>query len=176
MKDYLKQTANQSASLALIYIIGGLIMCFFSASILRTLVRIIGGLVLAYGAYQLYLYFSKNSQRSMVSLTYGIPCLIAGAVLLFKPGFLISFFPIIVGIIMVINAVLQLQRSFLLKDAQFTGWGINAIGALILLAGGLFLIFNPMRTVSWLFKLGGIFLIAEGIFMLLQSSETRKYL
>ncbi len=175
MKEYLRETSRQSASLALIYIVTGIVMCFFSSTILTTLVRVIGIALIAYGAYQLYLYFGKGLRQGAF-LFYGIPCVIAGAVLIWRPSFLIAFFPIIVGVIMVINGIFQIQKSFMLKDAGFDGWKFDAIGAAVLLAGGIFLVFNPMRTVSWMFKAGGIFLIVEGGFMLWQSFETRKYL
>lgn len=176
MKSYLQQTTKQTASLALLYILGGIFMCFFSAEVLINLVRVIGACFLIYGIYQAYLYFAHRTLNSSAAILYSIPCIIGGLILLARPTWLISFFPIVVGVIMLINGILQIQRSMILKDARFTGWGFNTLFAIVLMIGGAFLIFNPMGAVKNLLKIGGIFLIVEGIFMLIQSFETKKYL
>ena len=59
MNSFFKQTESQTRIFALVYIVFGFILCFFNKSILFTATRIIGGVLLLYGAYQLYLYFVR---------------------------------------------------------------------------------------------------------------------
>lgn len=176
MKKYLSDSVRQASTLAVIYIIFGFIMCFFGRGIIMSAARILGLIVMLYGIYQLYLYFGQKFSATPVSLIYGLACAILGLIAAARPGFIVSFIPKIIGIIAVFNGAIQVQRSMMLKDSGYSGWLFNAIVAVVMILGGLYLFFRPFSIINIVLRGCGIFLIVEGVFMLLQSGETKKYL
>ncbi|UNT93889.1 DUF308 domain-containing protein [Allobaculum sp. Allo2] len=101
--------------LALLYLLCGLALCFFQGSILTTVVRIIGIVLIAYGAYMLYVYFGVHKSADTAPMFSGVPSLVLGLIMVCWPHTIINFIPIIVGVLLVINSIVQIQSSLVLK-------------------------------------------------------------
>lgn len=176
MRDFFSPDPNQTRLLAFVYALLGLIVCFFGRGIIIWAVRLIGVFAVLYGAFQLYIYFGRGNRNSSSPLMIGLPCLIVGLILWIWPAALVNVFPIVIGIFLVFNSLVGIQKAFILKDAGFTNWVISLVGALVMLAGGIFLIAFPDRSVRYMFRVCGIFLIAEALLLLFNSFEQQKYL
>ncbi len=71
MKRYMFNfNVKDTLVLALLYLLCGLALCFFQGSILTTVVRIIGIVLIAYGAYMLYVYFGVQQLRRYSSYVF----------------------------------------------------------------------------------------------------------
>jgi uncharacterized membrane protein HdeD (DUF308 family) len=159
---------------ALIYFVFGLLLCFFSASILVTATRIIGGLLALYGAFQLYLYFGRRKTINGTYLFAGVPCLLFGLVFVFSPESLISIFPVIGGVVLIINSIMQMQRSFVLKDHGFENWFWTFVLSILLLIAGIVVLLKPVQAMAFILQLVGAGLIVESVVILYNQYELNK--
>lgn len=175
-KYFIFPTPRQSMMLAVIFVILGSLLCFSGAKVLLNGVRLIGIILLVYGLYLLYLYFGKRASSNAAPLIQGIPLALIGLVISFSPGTLVSIFPMAIGMIVIFNAIMQMQKSFMLKDAHDTTWSVSFIIAVILMLAGLVLLLRPIQILNYLSKAAGICLIAEGIYMMMQAWQEQKYL
>lgn len=175
MNNFFRQSNSNLRIFALIYIVFGFILCFFNKNILINAARIIGIVLFAYGVYQLFIYFSQRIAATTVSLFSGIPCTLIGAFMFFSPQSIVAVLPVLAGFILIVNSVMQMQKSFILKDHHYDNWIWNFGISLITLIGGLIILLRPIQTLAFILQLVGICLIIEGVIMLFNEHEINKY-
>lgn len=175
MKKYFMNPSRKDALLlALMYLAFGLVLCFFSGSLLITIVRILGIALIVYGCYELYIYFVVHKSTDMSPMIIGIPSVILGLVLACWPNMLISFFPIIAGILLLFNSITQIQRSLVMRSAGISSWVMTLVMSLVMLAVAVFLIVRPMNVISFILKLTGAALIVEAIVVVIDVFSSRR--
>lgn len=160
---------------ALIYFVLGIILCFFNKTILYGATRIIGGVLIIYGALELYLYFGKRTAPSS-ALFAGIPCVLIGLFLLITPQSLVAILPVLCGVILILNSLVQMQKSFALKNSGYTNWIYSFIVSLLILVGGIVLLLHPIQTLNFILQLVGVCLMVEAIVIVFNQIEINKYL
>lgn len=176
MNSFFKQTESQTRIFALVYIVFGFILCFFNKSILFTATRIIGGVLLLYGAYQLYLYFAKKQFASTSTLIFGVLSALFGLFFLISPQSLIAILTVLCGVILILNSAMQMQKSFTLRSHGYDNWIYAFIISLVILIGGIILLLRPIQTMKFILQLVGICLMVEGVIILVNQHEINKYL
>lgn len=176
MKNYFTSPDRKdSILLSLMYIVLGLALCFFSGSLLTGIVRVIGIVLALYGAWQLYVYFGVRKSASTAPMVIGIPALICGLILTAWPHLLISFFPVVAGLLLIFSSIVQIQKSLMLKNAGYNDWMLTLVIALAMLALGVVLIVRPMGIVNTILRVTGIALAVEGGIILFETlTHTRK--
>lgn len=175
MKNFMHNTATQINLIALGYILIGVLLCFFNIEILSTAIRIIGLLLIVWAAYYFYHFFYLKQRNNGMALYVGIPCLVFGIVFLLSPESLIKLMPVLSGVVLILNSIVQMKRSFDLKKMQDPYWIAAFIISLLLLIAGSVLLLNPVQAVSYIFILAGAGLIAEGITILFNMMQYKKY-
>lgn len=176
MRNYfLSPSPRQTQLAALVFLIFGILLCFFGAGILLDAARILGIFMVLYGGWQLYEYFIRRRSSNAAMLIQGIPLVIIGLVFAIAPRTLVSIFPIAVGFVVIFNAIVQMQKSFMLKDAKDPGWMGSFIIAVVMLLAGILLLLRPIQALSYVLRIAGVALIAEAIFMFVQSLQEQKY-
>lgn len=168
-KYFVNPTRKDTILLAILYAIFGLVLCFFHGSILSTIVRIIGIVVIAYGAYMLYGYFFAQKNSDMTLMISGIPAVIFGLFMAVWPQTLINMVPIVAGIVLLFNSVVQIQRALVMKRAGLAEWTLTLVLALVMLAIAVFLIIRPANVTSMLVWITGIALMIEAVILFLQA-------
>lgn len=164
MKKYLvNPSKTDSLLLAVMFALGGLVLCMFSGSLLTTIVRILGLVLVVYGCYELYVYFGLHRSTNMSPMIIGVPAAILGLFLACWPNMLINFFPIIAGILLIFNSIVQIQRALVLRSSGISSWTMTLVFALIALAVGVFLVIRPGSMVNILLRLTGFALIFEAV-------------
>lgn len=167
--------SSQSTMLAVMYIVFGLVVAFFTTSILRVFVRFFGIALLFYGAWQIYTY-AKRAPGMGSYLMMGAASLIVGLIFALSPNTLIGFIPSLIGFIMILNGAVQVSRALDLKKAGFSNWSWSMITAVIMIILGVLLWVRPIASLDIVFKAAGFFLVAEGIVMLLDQNQYNRYL
>lgn len=170
MSYSLQPNNRQVLFMSILCLVVGFVLTFFSQGVLINTVRILGLVLLAYGLIQLYVYFTGRS-KAVSSLVYGLPMSLIGLFILISPTTLISIFPIVIGIILLVASVIQMQKAFIIRKSGISSWFVSFVIAVALLIGGIVLIMRPVAIVASLLKIGGIFLIAEGLFTLFESFQ-----
>lgn len=126
---------------------------------------VVGAFILFTGILSLISYFnSKNQLRFMgLELVYGIITIIAGILIIFNPLAITSFLTIGIGIWMIINACMKINRAMILKKYKEETWSIILCTGILVLICGLLLIFNPFTSTMVVTQVIGVFIIIYAI-------------
>ncbi len=100
---------------------------------------------------------------SQINLILGIIITVIGGWILFQPEKIIAMIPILVGIIIVIHGINNLQQAVSLCQSKYDKWWVALLLGLVTIGFGALLIFNPFAAVDTLVMFIGIFLIYDGI-------------
>jgi len=96
-------------------------------------------------------------------LSTGILAVILGAILLIYPNTLSILIPIIVGIWMIVNSIVNIQLSLVLKKVDYTYGFLSVILSIIVIICGIIMILNPHTGSLALTTLFGIILIVYSL-------------
>lgn len=160
-------TKSENIIMAILFLAFGLILCFFSVSILKTITCFIGILTIAISLYFLYSFYTKRESTSLASLLIGICLLCGGLYMAFFSEKFISSIPMLAGIVLIINSFVHFKKTLILKDNGFANWKINFGCTIFVLIVGIILLMKPIQSLDIIFKLTGSFLIINSIIILL---------
>ena len=155
----------------------------FSHNVLAFLYIVLGIVLLVkpselYGGVRLFSYLHRKESESafQTDLILGVILLVIGIICLVRPRIILSILPFILGIVILLDAVNILQRSFRLRKLSYDRWWVALILALLLALLGITLIANPFETTILFVQFLGFTLLADGCFDLWGNYQYRKYL
>ena len=93
----------------------------------------------------------------------GIIIAVIGVWILLQPDKVIAMIPILVGIIIIIHGINNLQQAFHLFQNRYDKWWVALLLGLVTVAFGILLIRNPFKAIDTLVMFIGLFLIYDGI-------------
>lgn len=165
MKTFLKSILSGSLFSSLVYVILGLVLILVPGLTMTTLVRIGAGALIATGIFDLLRYvFHKESDGKLNNrLVTGVILTIAGGILMSKPTLVINLVPTILGIALMIEGLVKLQRAIDLFRMKYTKWLSVLLVAVISLAIGILVLTNPFNTARTLVAIIGIGLVFAGL-------------
>lgn len=137
---------------------------------------IAGVLLIAFGAFRLIGYFSRDLYRLafQFDLIYGVMLVTVGILILTKPAHLMTILCVISGIYVMADGLLKLRIA---NDAKQFGigrwWLIGSAAALTVLLG-LLLLFRPADSAVLAIRLLGAVLLTEGVLNFLTAVMTVK--
>ena len=173
MNYFLKPSDKEINMLAMSYIVFGLLICLFNVTILTMTIRVFGIIALLFSGYLLYTYFVQRI--SISPLFIGVPGLLISILMVFSPESILAMLPILVGIILIINSIVHMQKSLILKDFGYPRWNISLIFSILVLITGVILLSQPIQSLSIIMQILGIALIVEAIFMLINQHILKRY-
>lgn len=134
----------------------------FSAELLGV---ICGILLIIFGLVKLVGFFSKDLYRLafQYDLAFGILLIALGAIMLVRPGSLMNFICITLGLSILADGLFKLQISLESKSFGLREWWLILIFAVITGIFGLVLLLTPSESSKILTVLIGISLLSEGI-------------
>ena len=106
---------------------------------------------------------SDNSLAKGSFLTAGIVSLVIGVIFLCMPGFVISIFPIIFGIAVAANGVINLINAFKVRVISDNQWMLPVGMAILTILLGILIFANPFRTMALLVRIIGIIIIYNAL-------------
>ena len=148
--------------ISLIMLAFGCLLLFRPAGSMLFVARAIGVGIILSGLVILSGYFTKSSILPGASMLGGIVLAAFGVFLLSKPTFLIDFIPVIAGIVVAADGVMNLLETLRLRKYQngLTGALILPILSIVL---GCILIFRPFGVVKIIVRLIGIVLVYNAV-------------
>lgn len=175
MNYFFNPNPKQVWLVSLLYILIGLLLCFFNISVFTLATQILGIAFISIGGFMLYMYFYKRYTIETYSLFIGLPVLLIGILMVLSPESIFAILPILAGILIIINSVIQMQKALVLKDFGYPNWLFAFLFAVFTLVAGIFILSKPVQTLSFILQLIGICFIVEGILIFLSNHTLRKY-
>ena len=129
---------------------------------LTTAVRIFGIALLVIGAVGVASQLLKKDDRSVIGLIISAAEAIAG-VIIASPAFVVSLFPIVVGVIVALYGLSDLITALNMKKEDIGAWKLALILSTITIILGVILFMNPFQTMTTLVRIIGVVLVYKGI-------------
>ena len=148
----------------------GLILLIIPGSIITTVIRIFGIIIIALGV--LSILGSTKTNNNSVELIYGILIAILGLVFVSNPQVIAGIIPFILGVWIVIRSLFKLQIVANLKRTRpdyIKPLVINIITLII----GIVLMFNPFKGATAFIRIIGIIMILYALLDVLNYFFTR---
>lgn len=168
MRDSLKKLKTSYNWISFGYVVLGLVFLFWSELSLMTLCYAFGILTIVYGIVHLIGYFVRDRLISVFryDLVIGIIAVALGIMMLIRPQYIVSILPILLGIFIILSSIMKIQNAIDLKRVDYPRWWLILVFALISIALGAILIWNPFAAASTLMMFVGASLCADGIMSL----------
>lgn len=164
MEHILKKIKTNVIVSAFICIVLGVILVFWPGLSVKVVCMAIGAVLVINGISRLlnFIFGRDGSVFSQMNLVMGIIITVIGGWILLQPGTIIAMIPILVGIIIVIHGINNLQQSVSLCQNRYDKWWIALLLGIITIGFGVLLVFNPFAAVDTLIRFIGLFLIYDG--------------
>ena len=164
MEHILKKIKTNVIVSAFICIALGVILVFWPGLSVKVVCMAIGAVLVINGISRLlnFIFGRVGSVFSQMNLVMGIIITVIGGWILLQPGTIIAMIPILVGIIIVIHGINNLQQSVSLCQNRYDKWWIALLLGIITIGFGVLLVFNPFAAVDTLIRFIGLFLIYDG--------------
>ncbi len=165
MEKILRKIKTNVIFSSILCILLGLVLFIWPGLSIRIVCIAIGVVLCITGISRLYeFFFAKDgSLFSQLNLILGIVITLMGVWICLEPESLIALVPILVGIIVLLHGIHDLQQSFDLRRNGYGKWWLALILALVTLVLGVILIIDPFAAMDTLVMVIGIFLIYDGV-------------
>ena len=171
----LKKITSSPVLLSLLLIIMGIVLVVWPSPVLSAVIALAGiGLIL--GGVIAVIGWFRNREASFVGYSRfgsGLLAIVAGIIITANPLKVASFFPVMIGIVILVTGIINMVQSFDLKKLGYQRWLIPFILALITIACGIAFITQPISALEIPVIAAGIMLIYDGLVSLWVS--TRKW-
>jgi len=163
--NLMKDLRNTLTGAAILYIVFGLVMLLIPVAVSSFICYLIASLFLVIGILGVFSYIKNRGLGfgSSIILIFSILFLALGIFILFNPVSFVSFIPLVVGIMLIIDSINKFQTTFDLKTRGYKNWWHMLFVSLIIVILGLFLIFNPFKSIELFIRIIGALLIFDGL-------------
>ena len=165
MEQFLKRIKANVVISALICIALGVVLVIWPGMTTHVLCMTIGGVLVINGIIKLcnFIFGRDGSLFSQMNLIMGIIIAGIGVWILLQPGTIIAMIPILVGIIIIIHGINNLQQAVNLCQSRYDKWWLALLLGVVTIGFGVLLICNPFKAVDTLVMFIGFFLIYDGV-------------
>ena len=165
MELILKKIKTNVIASALLCIALGIVLVVWPDMSVQIACMAIGAVLILNGISRLinFIFKRDGSLFSQMNLIMGIIITVIGVWIILQPAKVIAMIPILVGIIIIIHGVNNLQQAVSLCQSRYDKWWIALILGLLTVAFGILLICNPFEAVETLVMFIGLFLIYDGV-------------
>lgn len=160
----LKESKKSFVGSAGVYIAMGLLMCVWPVGVSNLMCFAAGAFLTAGGAWKIARYFRTKEYGLSGRADFAAGALeaIVGLLLLSRPNALVELVPVLLGVMVLVNSVFQIQVSLELKKLTYTGWWHHLAVALICAAVSVAMMFNPFRSYEVLSVILGAAFVVDG--------------
>ncbi len=167
--EFLKEIKSSLLIMTGFYIVIGLVMLIAPTFVSNSICYLIGALCLIIGGLAVYTYIASEVYGTLGAalLIIAIIFLAAGIFIVINPQTFATFIPIIMGVILVVDAFGKMQSAMTIKKYGYENWWQVMAAAGLVFIFGIVLLFNPFTTLTILIRILGLFLIVDGFANLL---------
>lgn len=181
METILKKIKANVLISALLCIALGIVLVVWPGMSVKIVCRAIGAVLVINGLIRLlnFVFRKDGSLFSQMNLILGVVIALIGIWIFSRPDTIIALVPILVGVIIVIHGINNLEQAVSLFQSKYDKWWVALVLGLITVGFGVLLIFRPFEAVDTLIMFIGLFLIYDGvsdIWIISRVSRTAKQL
>lgn len=165
MEKILKKLKTNVVISSLLCVILGLVLLLWPGLSIQIVCTAVGAVLIISGAIRIVGYFTAKdgSLYSQANLIFGIVFAVVGVWIVMKPDKVLAIIPIIVGIVISLHGLHNLQQALDLYRDKYDKWWIALILGILTLGFGVLLICRPFAAIDTVVMLIGIFLIYDGL-------------
>lgn len=164
MKSIIQDMKQNYFVNAVIMVILGLVLVIWPDILGVMLCYLLGGALIVMGVIQLisFLQGERLGFYSKFSMLMGIVLVLLGIWICTQPHVVLSIIPVVVGIIVLIHGLMDIQYTLDIRRTGNTKWWIALIAAILTLIVGLLLVFNPFTAYEISMILLGVAMLYDG--------------
>lgn len=183
MKSIIQDMKRNYFVNAVIMVVLGLVLVIWPHILGVMLCYLLGGALILMGIIQLvgFLRGERLGFYNKFSMLMGIVLILLGIWICTQPRVVLSIIPVVVGIIVLLHGLMDIQYMLDIKRTGNTKWWIALIAAILTLVVGFLLVFNPFTAYEISMILLGIAMLYDGgsdlvllIFSYLAQRDTDK--
>lgn len=165
MESLLKKIKTNVVVSSALCIILGLVLVFRPGLSMRIVCTAVGVVLILSGVMRMIDYFTARdgSLYSQSNLIFGIVLAVVGVWIVVKPDKVMAIIPIIVGIVIAMHGLHNLQQALGLWRDRYDRWWVALILGALTVGFGVLLICRPFAAIDTVVMLIGFFLIYDGI-------------
>ncbi len=164
--DIFKLLKKQALIAALVYFALGLLFVCVPGITAAAIAVLFALMLLALGVLKVIIFFARRSADAWdrSSLPVGVMLILAAAVFLIRPSFLVSIITALLGLALAVNGALKLQLAVELKKGGNPYWGSVAVAALAAVILGAVAVFAPFKAAKTTIILVGVSMLCCAAF------------
>lgn len=150
----------------------GLLLITAPGTAMRTVFLLVGWMLVISGAASLLTaLLSRGQPVGQGELVLGLVQLATGLVVLMRPGFLMSLVGIVVGFVLLIHGIHDIQHA---RESKALGyeWKLSMGVGIVAVVMGIIVMVNPFSTMETLLRIAGVFLLVDGVADLVMAWRT----
>ncbi|MDE6737813.1 MAG: DUF308 domain-containing protein [Lachnospiraceae bacterium] len=165
MGNLLKRLKTNIVISAILCVVLGIVLVVWPDLSRQIVCIAIGAVLLISGGVRLAVYFTNKdgSMYAQMSLIAGIVLAVVGVWILMKPDKVLAIIPIIVGIVIVLHGINDLQQAVSLCKDKYDKWWVALVLGLLTIGFGVLLICRPFEALDTVVMMIGLFLIYDGL-------------
>lgn len=165
MEGLLKKIKTNVVVSSALCVILGLVLVFRPGLSMRIVCTAVGVVLIVSGVMRMIAYFTARdgSLYSQANLIFGIVLAVVGVWIVMKPDKVMAIIPIIVGIVIAIHGLHNLQQAAELWRDKYERWWIALILGVLTVGFGVLLVCRPFAAIATVVMLIGFFLIYDGL-------------
>ena len=164
MKSIIQDMKHNYFVNAVIMVLLGLVLVIWPHILGVLLCYLLGGALIVMGVFQLisFLRGERLGFYNKFVMMMGIVLVLLGIWICAQPRIVLSIIPVVVGIIVLIHGLMDIQYTLDIKKAGSEKWWIALIAAALTLIVGLLLVLNPFTVYEITMVLVGVAMLYDG--------------
>ncbi len=164
MKSIIQDMKHNYFINAVIMVILGIVLVIWPHILGVMLCYLLGGALIVMGIFQLisFLRGERLGFYNKFVMMMGIVLVLLGIWICAQPRIVLSIIPVVVGIIVLIHGLMDIQYTLDIKKAGSEKWWIALIAAVLTLIVGLLLVLNPFTVYEITMVLVGVAMLYDG--------------
>lgn len=165
MEKILKRVKANAVISAILCMALGLVLVVWPGISMQIVCVAVGIVLVLGGVVRLVASFANRdgSMYVQMNMILGVIFAVVGVWIILKPEMVLAIIPIIVGIVIVVHGVNNLQQAVSLCKTKYDKWWVALLLGILTTGLGVLLIFNPFAALDTVVMLIGVFLIYDGI-------------
>lgn len=164
MKSIIQDMKKNYIVNAVIMVVVGLVLVIWPDFFGKMLCYLLGGALILMGVIQLigFLRGERLGFYNKFNMLMGIVLVLLGIWICTQPKIVLSIIPVVVGILVILHGLMDIQYTLDIKRTGNTKWWIALIAAILTFVFGLVLVFRPFAAYEISMILLGVAMLYDG--------------